>query len=461
MRRRCRLIASCSPVRSPWLPSCYGLTVTEFLQNTACRLAAAGWPGLAAALGRLALLRRGGGAVAFHDVLDRLLAAGGVAAAERLCRSRLVVAADDRDALGRLAFLLLDAGRGAEAAACFGRLDRLDGAASADPEVLVKRHLDIERARIGETYCRWLNDVRVDTAYWSIVKDGVIYNDDVHAKNLSTSPFVRGRVSADGAMVLATLPAPQMAIDQECILVGGDDNYSHWLFRNMLKLSTLDHAGLLHRYPWLVNTDLRGYQLEYLQLLGHDPAQTIRVERNTVIRCSRLLVPALHVSTRAVMQGVEWLRGRMAAVSTPPAQAMRRLFLSRRDNGRRRLLNEEQLFGMLAPLGFERVVPGEMTVAAQIAAFSSARVIVAAHGAGLTNMVFTPPGAVIVEITSGAIEHMNLFRKLSLSTGHSVITIRSDDYAVPAAEVNVNSDYRVDALAVRRAVEQALVRAGA
>ena len=72
---------------------------------------------------------------------------------------------------------------------------------------------------------------------------------------------------------------------------------------------------------------------------------------------------------------------------------------------------------MLEPQGFERVVPGEMTVAAQIAAFSAARVIVAAHGAGLTNMIFTPPGAVIVDITSGAIEHMNLFRKLSLATG--------------------------------------------
>jgi capsular polysaccharide biosynthesis protein len=434
--------------------------VTEFLLNTACSLAA-GWPATAALLGRLALAGHHGDATFFHRLLDRLLSAGGTAAAERLCRSRLAAAADDRDALLRLGFLLLDAGRADESAACFGRLDRLDRSDAADPEVLVKQHLDIDLARSGETYCRWLDDVRIDTAYWTIVRDGTIYNDDVHAKNLVTSPFINGRISSDGMRVLASLPAPQTVIEQDCIMVGGDDNYSHWLFRNMLKLSTLDRAGLLHRYPWLVNADLRGYQLEFLQLLGHDPAQTVRVERNVVIRCARVLVPALHVSNRAVTKGVEWLRERMAAVSTPPAQATRRLFLSRRDNGRRRLLNEDALFEMLEPSGFERVVPGEMTVAAQIAAFSSARIIVAAHGAGLTNMIFTPPGAVIVEITSGAIEHMNLFRKLSLSTGHTVITLRSDDYDVPAAAVNVNSDYRVDAAAVRQAVEQALARTAA
>ncbi len=164
----------------------------------------------------------------------------------------------------------------------------------------------------------------------------------------------------------------------------------------------------------------------------------------------------MHVNRRSIALGVQWMRERMAHLRAAPAA--RRLFLSRRDNGRRKVLNEDELFEAVAPLGFERVVPGEMTVAAQITAFSSAHVIVAAHGAGLTNMIFTPPGAVIVELTSTAIEHMDLFRMLSKSTGHVVDTLRSDDYAVPAAEVNVNSDYRVDVRRVRQAAEAALAR---
>ena len=435
--------------------------MSEILFLVARALVRAGMPGPAGLFCRLATARRPGDEALFHRAADLLIAAGALYPAERLCRARLRARASDRVALTRLAFLLLDSGRGEEAAACFGEIDRLDAMPAANTEAFVKQHLDLARARSGETYCCWLDDVRIETAYWSIVKDGVVYNDDVHAKNLATSPFIRGRVSADGTTVVASLPAASADIAEECIMVGGDENYSHWLFRNMLKLSTLDRAGLLHRYPWLVNGDLREYQLEYMRLLGHDPAQTIRVERNAVIGCRRVLVPALHVSMHAITQGVEWLRERVAPLCVARRQATRLLFLSRRDIGRRRVLNESALIEAAAPLGFERVVPGELSVAQQIAAFSSARVIVAAHGAGLTNMIFAPPGAVIVELTSSAIEHMNLFRKLSHCTGQTVITVRSADYAVPVPEVNVNSDYRVDAQQVRRAIDEALARAPA
>ena len=380
----------------------------------------AGFAGAAGLCWRLASARERD-AAHFHAAADRLIGAGALYPAERLCRARLRAQPDDRDARERLAFLLLDSSRGEEAAACFAELDRADGLTAATTAAYIKRHLDIAHARAGESYCRWMENVRVETACWSIMRDGHVYNDDVHAKNLAKSPWVRGRVSAGGGTVVAALPAPVAMVEEECIFVGGDDNYSHWLFRNMLKLSTLDYAGLLHRYPWLVNDDLRGYQLEYLQLLGHDAAFTRRV----------------------------------AAHAAPTAT--RRLFLSRRDNGRRRVLNEDELYDAVAPLGFERIVPGEMTAAQQIAEFSSARVILAAHGAGLTNMIFTPPGAAIVELTSTAIEHMNLFRKLALSTGHHVVTVRSADYA-GATAVDVNTDYRVEVAAVRSAVDEALQR---
>jgi capsular polysaccharide biosynthesis protein len=432
----------------------------EYLLRTAERAAQNGLQRSAGLLCRLAVARRFDDEKFFHRAVDLLIAAGALTQAEGLCRARLRARSDDPAALVRLAFLLLDSGRAELAAGIFRDIDRFDGVAGAVTGVFVKQHLDLARARAGKRYYRWLDDALVDTAYWTIMKDGVVYNDDVHAKNLATSPFVRGRVSADGSTVIAALPAPAAAIGETCILVGGDDNYSHWLFRNMLKLSTLDHAGLLHSHPWLVNADLRGYQLEYMRLLGNNGEDLIKVERNTVVRCARLLVPALPVSRQAITEAVAWMRERVAHLRVPPAQATRRLFLSRRDNGRRRVLNEDALFDAVAPLGFERVVPGEQSVAAQIAAFSSARIIIAAHGAGLTNMIFMPPGAAIVELTSTAIEHMDLFRMLSRSTGHTIETVCSDDYA-DAGAIGVNSDYRVDVNAMLRAVDAALARSAA
>ena len=65
---------------------------------------------------------------------------------------------------------------------------------------------------------------------------------------------------------------------------------------------------------------------------------------------------------------------------------------------------------------------------------------------------FAPPGATILELTSGAIEHMNLFRQRARSTRHRIIAIVAADCAVPAGEANVNTDDRVDVQAVRSAV---------
>lgn len=138
------------------------------------------------------------GPAAFHAALDLLIGAGLMAAAEDACRARLRQRAADPAALVRLAFLLLDSGRAAEAADLYREIDRRDGVSAASTEVFVRQRLDLAKVKAGEPYYRWLEDVRIDTAYWTIMKDGGIYNDDVHAKNLATSPFIRGRVSAAG-----------------------------------------------------------------------------------------------------------------------------------------------------------------------------------------------------------------------------------------------------------------------
>ena len=360
--------------------------------------------------------------------------------------------ATDRAARADRAHALLDQGNVAAALAEFSALDAADGI-TGTTEIFEQRRLDIERAQRGEPHFRWLEDVRIDTAYWTVMREGGVYNDDVHAKNLATSPFVRGRVSHDGSRIVATLPPPSQAVNEECVLVGGDDNYSHWLFRNILKLSTLDRAGLLYSFPWLVNADLKGYQSEYISLLGQSSGQLIKVERNAVIECRRLLVPALHISTRAISEGVQWIRGRLAHLLADRQRATRRLFVSRRDSARRSVVNEDDIFAELAPLAFERIVPGEMSVVDQIKSFSEARCIVAAHGAALTNMIFAPPGAAIVEITSSAIEHMNLFRKIARSTEQPIATIVSNDYPGASGRIDVNTDYRADARAVVAAAQ--------
>jgi capsular polysaccharide biosynthesis protein len=116
------------------------------------------------------------------------------------------------------------------------------------------------------------------------------------------------------------------------------------------------------------------------------------------------------------------------------------------------LVNEAELAAALAPLGFRTVVPERMSVADQVRTFARAQVIVAAHGAGLTNMIFAPREALVVEVTSTNIASMSDFRFMAAALGQRIETIVSDDYEMDpqraAAIKQVNWDYRVDVEAV-------------
>lgn len=75
-----------------------------------------------------------------------------------------------------------------------------------------------------------------------------------------------------------------------------------------------------------------------------------------------------------------------------------RLFLSRGGAKLRRLRNEAALAALLARHGFETFVATDANHAEQIARFRAARIVVSVHGAGLANLLFTAPGARVVEI---------------------------------------------------------------
>ncbi len=78
-----------------------------------------------------------------------------------------------------------------------------------------------------------------------------------------------------------------------------------------------------------------------------------------------------------------------------PAEKPRRLFVCRRSHSRS-LLNEEEVWALLAPLGFERVEPAQVANPEQV--FSEAEAVVGVHGAALTNLLFCKAGTKVLEL---------------------------------------------------------------
>jgi capsular polysaccharide biosynthesis protein len=153
---------------------------------------------------------------------------------------------------------------------------------------------------------------------------------------------------------------------------------------------------------------------------------------------------------------VAWIHGKLQHLMVGTSHAQDRLFVSRSDAAHRFLVNEEELFSALSVLGFQRIVPGRMTVREQIEAFSRAKVIVAPHGAALTNIIFSPPGLHLIEISSTNKLHMADFRWIAQMMKHRITTIVSDDYLMDeqqkAKVTEVDWDYRVSVSEVVKAI---------
>ena len=72
-----------------------------------------------------------------------------------------------------------------------------------------------------------------------------------------------------------------------------------------------------------------------------------------------------------------------------PRQKNKRIYISRAKSKRRRILNEKELVAGLAKYGFVSYVLEEMSVEQQISLFYDAEMVVAPHGAGLVNLLFS------------------------------------------------------------------------
>ena len=79
------------------------------------------------------------------------------------------------------------------------------------------------------------------------------------------------------------------------------------------------------------------------------------------------------------------------ALFSPPRPRTRnqRIYISRARSGRRRILNEEDLYAGLQRYGFVRYFLEDMSIDEQILLFYDAQFVVSPHGAGLVNLLFS------------------------------------------------------------------------
>jgi len=187
-------------------------------------------------------------------------------------------------------------------------------------------------------------------------------------------------------------------------------NHSHWLTAHLPKLlllramERLDSVLLPRERTPAIDGSLRllGFDPEAFRTFA--PDRFLQVDELTLIGTDRFRPELLR------------LVGEASGASAVP-RGTRRVFISRSRAARRRLLNEEALWPLLRDAGFERVHLEDLPFEQQAALMRETAVLCAPHGAGLTNMLFAPREADIIEFADPGFPNPN-FYALASALGH-------------------------------------------
>jgi len=199
-------------------------------------------------------------------------------------------------------------------------------------------------------------------------------------------------------------------IDGTVVLTADDvqgANIFHWTIDWLSRLAFLG-ARSRSRDVFVATARIGAdFQRESLRLCGIDMEWVIPLENFGAVRAREVIVPSdiaqiVHPGSKVAPWVLDYLRATLGFGALGEAGVRRnageRIYISRRDAGSRRVVNEAALVKRLSRTGYREVVLSEMPLVEQIATFASASRVVAVHGAGLVHFAFTPPGARLLEI---------------------------------------------------------------
>ncbi len=194
------------------------------------------------------------------------------------------------------------------------------------------------------------------------------------------------------------------------------DCYAHWLRDILGRLALLELYGV--EYDWLYVPMSKRFMKETLELFGVDLKKVIEPKDDFVgILADELIVPSMinrrssidvdafdnFMSMAAYYPSwfIAYMRQKFIPLMekyTQPHQYCDKIFISRKTASYRKMLNEDEVFAEFEALGFVRYDLAELSFLEQVRLVHDAKIIVAAHGSGLTNLMFATPGAQVVEI---------------------------------------------------------------
>jgi capsular polysaccharide biosynthesis protein len=226
---------------------------------------------------------------------------------------------------------------------------------------------------------------------------------------------------------LANLPRPASTVSEGIWAHNNcSDNYFRWLTDVLPKLQAWKEAKMPCRTLLLPSVILqRGFVSESLLKLGFNAEA---VEPPIRMQIGRLWVIEETAPTGNFRSDLLQRLRKALLYPAPEALSPRRwVYISRGDAQRRSLVNETEIVAVLKGYGVEVVQLEGRSLKEQIELFRRCDLLVGLHGAGLTNMLWMPPGSRVLEIRQRGDNHNNCYYAMASALGHSYNYLQADD----------------------------------
>ena len=176
-------------------------------------------------------------------------------------------------------------------------------------------------------------------------------------------------------------------------------NYFHWTAQILPKICFIQSycgINLNDIDHFILSGKQKSFQIEALAMLGIDTSKIVYIDDNQCLQCETLL------ATNFLMAGsapwaLDWFK---KSFQPSIKKGNEKIYISRSDANTRKIINEPELINLLESYGFKILTLEGLSFQDQINCFSSANTIVAPHGAGLTNMIFSSVNTRILELFS-------------------------------------------------------------
>lgn len=203
-------------------------------------------------------------------------------------------------------------------------------------------------------------------------------------------------------------------------IFGSTGNYYHWLVEEVPML-----LRALERNPEVIVLAFRDSITDRHRAIERALGISITPSEKTVRLADHVLPGRASDSWFIHPRDAELLFDLGKKVTATNVDAPTNIYVSRR-NAARSLPNEVELESQLRSRGFHIVHPERIPWSEQIALFKKATTVVAPHGAGLSNLVFSEPGTRVIELTNG--RHYNrCFEWICHVSGHTYVPVGADD----------------------------------